>query len=143
MKTETITVRPRNGLCAEAFWRIRHWCQKEGFSFSDIINSVLPALSYYLHNHCTIDKARNMATVDLNIGPVEILHVINGRLYPLVTEINTDKKVLSLEEIQERVSYWYKQNQQCLSHTDLILLNSKHATEKSKQNRRKSSASAN
>jgi hypothetical protein len=123
VKTETITFRPRNGLCAQAYWQIRYWCQEQGFSFSDIFNAILPAYSYYLHNHCQVDKEKQKATVELNIGSIDIHHIINGKCYPLISETNVfDKKVLSLEEIQHRINYWLEQNRN-LSHSDLLLLN--------------------
>lgn len=130
MKTEPISFRPRDGICVESYWSLRRWCQINGFTFSDIINAILPAYNYYLHNHCKLDKEKSKATVNLMIGEIDILHVFNGKCYPLVSETNAvNKKVLTIEEIQDKINYWHEKNSDALSHSDLLLLNN-HAKRK-------------
>ena len=120
--TEATTFRPRNGAPAECYWRVRAWCEKNGFSLSDVLNAMMPPLAYYLENHSIVDPERSMATVDLMVGPVEILHVFNGKCYPLATEIQADRKVMDLDEIQKRIDYWHERNSVDPSEFDKLLL---------------------
>src|SRR5476649_451186 len=107
MYTESSTFRPRNGIPAEAYWRVRKWCEMEGFSFSDVFNAVIVPLAYYLENHCMIFPAQGRAEVILNVGKMEILHVFNGKMYPLLKDTNTTKDVITLQQIQDRIDHWH------------------------------------
>jgi hypothetical protein len=121
--TEATTFRPRNGLPAEAYWRIREWCEKNGFTLSDVLNAIVVPLAYYLENHCLVDKQRSMATVELMAGPVDILHVFNGKCYPLASQTNhPHKNTLSLEDIRMRVAFWHQRNKTNPTHADIVLL---------------------
>lgn len=134
MFTDATTIRPRNGLSAECYWRIRHWCEKNGFSFSDVINAVMVPIAYYLENYATIDRKKSMATVEMNMGPVDILHVFQGKCYPLATETaSDDKHAITLEQIEERITHWKKINASTPTTYDLLLLNTNtHAQAKIK-----------
>lgn len=133
MFTEATTIRPRNGASAESYWRIRYWCEKNGFTLSDVINAVMVPLAYYLENHCQVEKKRNMATVELNAGFVDILHVFGGKCYPLATSQLSNKPSLTLPDIQKRIDYWKEQNKHHPTTYDLLLLNTNaHAQEKLK-----------
>jgi hypothetical protein len=121
--TEATTFRPRNGVSAESYWRIRAWCEKNGFTLSDVLNAILVPVAYYLENHCKVDTQRSKATVDLNVGPVDILHVFNGKCYPLASaKPNENKNTLTLEDIQVRIDYWKQRNASNPTHYDLLLL---------------------
>lgn len=130
--TEATTFRPRNGLPAECYWRVRAWCEKNGFSLSDVLNSVLVPLAYHLENYCEIVPDKNMATVSLNIGDLDILHVFGGKSYPLASSVTkVNKNTLTLEEIEKRIAYWSDQNKTTPDYNDLLLLNSNsHARQK-------------
>jgi hypothetical protein len=123
MFTDATTFRPRNGLPAECYWRIRHWCDTNGFAFSDVLNALMAPVAYYLENHCVIDHDRQMAKVILNIGELPIYHVLNGRLYPLRRELDA-KNTLQVAKIEKALEYWKERNatQPCLA--DLQLLDS-------------------
>lgn len=109
---DTISFRPRNGLSALCYWKVRLWCHDNGFAVSDVFNSVIIPLSYYLENFCEIEPEKSMATVELNIGKLPILHVFGGKSYPLLQYKNDGaKKALTREEIIERISYWEKRNE--------------------------------
>lgn len=137
MFTEATTIRPRNGASAESYWRIRRWCELNGFAFSDIINSLMIPIAYYLENHCVVDSARNMATVELNAGYVDILHVFGGKCYPLATsQLSSSKPTLTLDAIQKRIDYWIKENRERPTTYDILLLKTNaHAQEKLKTRR--------
>lgn len=122
MFTEPTTFRPRNGLSAEAYWRVRAWCEKEGFSLSDVLNAVIVPLAYYLENHCIVDKIRSKAVVILNIGELDILHVFQGKCYPLVSSTETTKDTLSLENMRTRIEHWKKRNTERPEQYDLMIL---------------------
>lgn len=123
MFTEPTTFRPRNGLAAEAYWRIRAWCEKNGFSFSDVLNGLLPAIAYYLENHCVVEPERSRAVVILNAGEVEILHVFGGKCYPLAsTTTSANKESFSLEHMQTRIEHWKKVNAERPEQYDLMIL---------------------
>lgn len=110
--TETTSIRPRNGKSAEAYWRIRMWCEKHGFSFSDVVNSLMLPLSYYLERSCNIYPDKNMAIVELNIGRLPILHCFGGKQYPLMSDkYDAAKQAYSIEDIQKRIDYWEEQNE--------------------------------
>lgn len=122
MYNESITLRPRNGLAAEAYWEIRHWCDANGFTFSDVFNSFIVPLSYYLNNFCKIDVEKSIATVALNVGDLKIAHVWGGRCYPLLKDkVDSRKTSFTLEELQERVDYWKERNKNHVEPYDLIL----------------------
>jgi len=122
MYNEPITFRPRNGLSAEAYWEVRHWCDKNGFAFSDVFNAVIVPLAYYLNNFCQIDEARSIATVALNVGDLKIAHVWGGKCYPLMKDKTDSRKVaFTLDELQERIDYWKKRNAEDREPYDLIL----------------------
>lgn len=122
MYNESITLRPRNGLAAEAYWEIRYWCDKNGFTFSDVFNSMIVPLAYYLNNFCEIDHDRSIAKVALNIGDLQIAHVWGGKCYPLQKDKVDNRKVaFTLEELQERIEYWKKRNKEHREEYDLIL----------------------
>ena len=111
MNTETISFRPRNGLSAECYWKMRRWCTQHGFAVSDVFNSIVIPLSYYLENYCKIEPEKSMATVELNIGFLPILHVFGGRCYSLLEDTNNPRRrAFTLEEIQERIDYWENRN---------------------------------
>lgn len=115
MFTETTSFRPRNGKSAEAYWRVRKWCEQNGFAFSDVINPLLIPLAYYLNNYCKLEPERSMATVELNIGKIPILHVFGGKAYPLASQ--KTGKSFSIEELEKRIRWWEHENivnpQQC------------------------------
>jgi hypothetical protein len=135
MHTEATTFRPRNGLPAECYWRIREWCERNGFTLSDVLNAIIVPTAYYLENHCKVDAPRSMATVDLNCGPVDILHVFNGKCYPLQSQTtHENKNTLTLEDIQEKVDYWAVRNRSTPTHTDLLLLDTNPDAKKKRQN---------
>lgn len=123
MFTEATTFRPRNGASAEAYWRVRQWCEVNGFTLSDVLNSVFIPLAYYLENFSVVDHDRNRATVHLNVGSVDILHVFNGKCYPLNSQ--RAKESFSLEQINDRIAHWQKQNKNNPQHYDLLLLSPK------------------
>lgn len=107
MFTESTGFRPRNGQCALAYWRVRLWCEENGFSFSDVLNPILVPLSYYLQNSCIVDREKNMATVELNIGKLPLLHCFGGKQYPLLSQKNdAAKPAFSIDQIQKRIEYW-------------------------------------
>lgn len=134
MFTEATTFRPRNGAAAESYWRIRRWCELNGFAFSDVLNSLMIPIAYYLENHCEVDAKRNMATVELNAGFVDILHVFGGKCYPLATsQLALNKPTVTLEKIEKAIAYWMKENKERPTTHDLLLLNTNaHAQEKLK-----------
>jgi|SRR6187399_2255142 len=108
---DATTFRPRNGLSAESYWRVREWCERNGFTLSDVLNAVIIPLAYYLNSHCHVDPDKSMATVTLNIGELPILHVLNGRMYPLATQKGgVEKNVLQLTDIQAKVKEWEERN---------------------------------
>lgn len=122
MFTEPTTFRPRNGLSAEAYWRVREWCEKNGFSLSDVLNAVIIPLAYYLENHCIVDSERSMAKVILNVGELDILHVFNGKCYPLISSTeSTTKDTLSLENMRTRIEHWKKRNSERPESYDLVI----------------------
>lgn len=127
MFTEPTTFRPRNGLSVEAYWRIRAWCKKNGFNFSDVLNAVIIPIAYYLENHCKIDKLRSKATVTLDIGDLDILHVFQGKCYPLASDSADGKKDgPSLEDMQKRIAHWKARNKERPQHYDLMLTTDTH-----------------
>jgi hypothetical protein len=131
--TEATTFRPRNGVPALAYWQIRRWCEVNGFTLSDVLNALFPAIAYYLENHSRIDKLRSKATVDLYIGPLDILHVFNGKCYPLATQTNAQQKhTITLDDIQTRIDFWIEQNKVAPSQIDLLLLDQDRAKSKIK-----------
>lgn len=82
-----------------------------------------------------------MATVDLNIGPVDILHVFKGKCYPLVSQTNnTQKEANSLEYMEKAIEHWHARNAENPSSTDLMLLdtnpNAKAKLSKKQQTRK-------
>lgn len=104
MFTESTSFRPRVGQSALAYWRLRYWCEKNGFTLSDVLNSLVVPLSYYLNNYCEVDAEKSLAKVELNIGPIVILHVFGGKSYPLASE--KSGKSFSLKEIASRIKHW-------------------------------------
>lgn len=142
MASDATTFRPRNGKSSECFWRIRMWCAKNGFAFSDVLNAIMVPLAYYLENHCMVDTKRSMATIELNAGFVDILHVIDGRCYPLASQVSNRPSV-SMEEIQEKIDFWKQRNAATPASYDLLLLKTNtHAQEKLKLRRVRSKAAA-
>lgn len=131
MFTEPTTFRPRNGLSAEAYWRVRAWCEKNGFSLSDVLNAIIVPVAYYLENHCEVDKLRSKASVIMNIGELDILHVFNGKCYPLASN-STDgnKDTLSLDDMQDRIAHWKKRNAERPMAYDLMILPKKSHAKK-------------
>jgi len=123
MFTEGITFRPRNGLSAECYWRIRKWCDDNGFSLSDVLNALMPPVAYYLENHCTIDEKRQMAMVELNVGELPIYHCMGGKVYPLRKDTQGNRSVIDSEKIQEAIGYWKLRNDHQPNVLDLQLLN--------------------
>jgi len=121
MFTEHTTFRPRNGQSAEAYWRIREWCEKEGFNFSDVLNAVLVPLAFYLENYCEIKADRSKATVILNAGEIDIYHVLHGRCYPLASTVDRERDTLRLKHIQDRVKHWKSKNKSFKQPYDHIL----------------------
>jgi len=138
MFTEHTTFRPRNGKSAEAYWRIRAWCEENGFSFSDVLNALMLPVAYYLENFCEVDRTKNKATVMLNVGPLEILHVFQGKMYPLASaSTDSTKDTLQLEDMRKRIDHWKKRNAERPQQYDLILFNPNHpANAKAKTNKR-------
>lgn len=136
--TDATTFRPRNGASAEAYWRIRRWCEKNGFAFSDVLNGIFLPLAYYLENHCTIDHKRSMATVELNAGFVDILHVFGGKSYPLTSL--TTRPALTLEKIEEKINYWKERNKSTPESYDILLLGTNPHAQAKLQARRKAAA---
>lgn len=120
MAFDATTFRPRNGLSAECYWRVREWCEKNGFTFSDVLNAIIVPLAYYLENHCVVDRKRNMATVVLNVGELPILHVFNGKVYPLATQ-KGGEDTLTLAAIREKVAEWEERNRERPTLYDLLL----------------------
>ena len=124
MHTETLSFRPRNGLSAECYWKVRRWCAENGFAVSDIFNAVVIPLSYYLENYCKVEPEKSMATVELNVGKLPILHVFGGKCYPLLEHKNDpNKRAYSLEEIQEKIDYWEARNAETPEIYDELLRN--------------------
>lgn len=122
MYNETLTLRPRNGLSAEAYWEIRLWCDTHGFTFSDVYNALLVPVNYYLNNFCQIDKEKSIATVALNIGDLKIAHVWGGKCYPLSKYKNDSRRpAFTLEELKERIDYWKKRNAEHKEEYDIII----------------------
>ncbi len=106
-----MSFRPRNGLSAECYWRIRKWCADNGFAASDVFNAVIIPLSYYLDSHCEVSPEKSMAVVELNVGKLPILHVFGGKCYPLLSDkADRIKRAYTSEELQERIDYWAKRN---------------------------------
>lgn len=126
MFTEPTAFRPRNGAPAQAYWEIREWCSKNGFSMSDVLNAIVIPLAYYLNNHCRIDTQKSMAVVELNIGNLPIFHVFNGGLYPLRSKVDSTKDHPDLEEIQRRVAHWREQNRVHPNRIDLLTRKEAH-----------------
>lgn len=109
--TDTMSFRPRNGLSALCYWKIRLWCHDNGFAASDVFNSVIIPLSYYLENFCKVEPEKSMATVELNIGKLPILHVFGGKCYPLLQHKNdSSKHAYTREELVERIEYWTRKH---------------------------------
>jgi hypothetical protein len=124
MFTETLSFRPRNGLSAECYWRIRKWCDDNGFAASDVFNSVIIPLSYYLENFTKVEPEKSMATVELNVGRLPILHVFGGKCYPLLQHKNDrHKRAYTSDELQERIDYWQKRNAEEPESYDQLLKN--------------------
>lgn len=126
MFTEGITVRPRNGLPAECYWRIRAWCDENGFSMSDVFNAFIIPLAYYLENHCIIDEKQQRAVVELNIGHLPIYHVLaNGRVFPLRRDTSGNRGIMERDRIEKAIAYWKAENEHSPTTADLILLDAK------------------
>jgi hypothetical protein len=124
--TNGITFRPRNGLPAESYWKIRRWCDNYGFSMSDVMNAVIVPLAYYLENHCSIDEEHQRALVELNVGHLPIYHVLsNGRVFPLRRDTTGNREVIERTEIDEALAYWKEQNASHPTIADLQLLDAK------------------
>lgn len=141
MFTEHTTFRPRNGLSAEAYWRVRAWCEKNGFNFSDVLNAVIVPLAYYLENFCTVDIERSKATVILNVGELEILHVFKGKCYPLASTVEREgQDNQTLKTIQERLAHWRKKNENSSEYYDLIKPSTKSTNVKSKSKTKRNSS---
>jgi hypothetical protein len=71
MTSELISFRPlKENLVI--FWRLRRWCFENGFSFSDIINSILEPLLYHLENASERIPGTNMVNVNLCPGTVTL-----------------------------------------------------------------------
>ncbi len=135
--SEVTTFRARNGACAESYWRIRYWCEENGFTFSDVMNAIMMPVAYYLENYCVIDKQRSMATVEMNMGFVDILHVFNGKCYPLATETaSDDKHAITLQDIQKKIDHWHERNKSTPDHLDILLLGTNTHAQTKLQNRR-------
>jgi hypothetical protein len=132
---DATTFRPRNGLAAESYWRVRHWCESQGFTFSDVLNALIVPIAYYLENHCQIDTQKSTATIELNAGFVDILHVRDGKCYPLATTVFGCPSI-SLVDIQEKIDYWKERNKTTPESYDLLLLKTNtHAQAKFKAKR--------
>jgi hypothetical protein len=124
--TEGITFRPRNGLAAECYWRIRKWCDINGFSMSDVLNALMPPVAYYLENHCHIDEKKQMAMVELNVGHLPIYHVLaNGRVFPLRKDTLGNRGIIERDKIDEAIAYWKQRNDSHPTVADLQLLDAK------------------
>lgn len=122
---ETLTFRPRNGLSAQAYWEIRQWCDKNGFTFSDVFNALLVPTAYYLNHFCEFNDEKNIATIAFNVGDLKVMHVwgSGGKSYPLLRDkVDSRKRAFSDEELQERVDYWKKRNEERTEPYDAILL---------------------
>lgn len=120
-----MSFRPRNGLSAQAYWEIRQWCDKNGFTPSDVFNAVVVPLSYYLHNFTEFNEENNIAKVAFNVGDLMIMHVwgSGGKSYPrLKDKTDARKKAFTEEELQERIAYWQKRNEEHPEPYDKILL---------------------
>ena len=115
MFTEGTSFRPRNGLCAEAFWEIRAWCERNGYTLSDVLNALLMPLHHHLANHTEIDKEKGVAWCDLTVGVIPILHCQGGRLY----KPRSDGP--NLHEIEDRIKYWQLSNKNNPQHVDEFL----------------------
>jgi hypothetical protein len=106
------------------------WCAKNGFGFSDVLNAMVVPIAYYLENHCMVDKQRNMAIVELNAGFIDILHVFDGKCYPLASSVSNRPSV-SMQQIQEKIDFWKEKNRTTPATHDLLLLKTNaHAQEK-------------
>lgn len=124
--TNGITFRPRNGLPAEAYWKIRRWCDDNGFSMSDVWNAIIVPLAYYLENHTMIDEEHQCAWVECNIGHLPIYHVLsNGRVFPLRRDTSGNREIIEREEIDRALAYWKEQNASHPTVADLQLLDAK------------------
>jgi hypothetical protein len=124
--TEGITFRPRNGLPAESYWKVRRWCDDHGFSMSDVMNAVMVPLAYYLENHCMIDEAQQRAVVEMNVGHLPIYHVLsNGRVFPLRRDTSGDRNIIERERIDAAVKFWEEQNAEHPTIADLQLLDAR------------------
>ena len=110
--SEIISFRPRNGAPVEAYWRIRRWCQLNGFSFSDVLNALVIPVAYHLENFCDIDKMSSCADVDLNVGHLPIYHVRNDSILKL-----EDSE--PLVEIDQRIQEWEERNAKNPSFVDI------------------------
>lgn len=133
MFTEPTTFRPRNGLSAEAYWRVRAWCEKNGFSWSDVLNALLVPVAYYLENHCIVEPEKSKATVILNVGELEILHVFKGKCYPLASSLSNDyKESLTLQHMLDRIEHWKEANAARPEEYDLMLLPNKDVKAKTR-----------
>lgn len=125
MYNETISFRPRNGLSAQAYWEIRQWCDINGFTFSDVFNSVLIPLAYYLNNFCELDEEKNLATIAFNVGDLKICHVwgSGGKMYPLLKDkVDARKRAFTADELETRIAFWKKINAEKVEPYDAILL---------------------
>jgi len=122
---ESMSFRPRNGLSAQAYWEIRQWCDENDFTLSDVFNAVVVPLAYYLHNFTEFNEEKNIATVAFNVGELKIMHVwgSSGKSYVLLRDKkDSRKRAFTDEELQERIDYWKKRNEESPEPYDQILL---------------------
>jgi len=122
---ESMSFRPRNGLSAQAYWEIRQWCDENDFTLSDVFNAVVVPLAYYIPNFTEFNEEKNIATVAFNVGELKIMHVwgSSGKSYVLLRDKkDSRKRAFTDEELQERIDYWKKRNEESPEPYDQILL---------------------
>lgn len=118
------TIRARNGLCAEAYWAIRLWCERSGFLFSDIINSLLPPTAYYLQHAATVFPDSGLCKVSMNMGELDIYRVnpFNGQIMPLRRDTKSvSRGVITEEEIKQALTEWRQRNSEGLCPADHLI----------------------
>lgn len=119
--SDVTSFRPRNGTPAQAYWEIRRWCLEHEFSFSDVLNALMVPLSFYLYNHCEVEKEKSYAILDLTVGEIPILHVFGGKLYPPRHSVDGTKNHPDLKQVNEKIQYWQERNETEPDHIDNFL----------------------
>lgn len=128
MFTDTTSYRPRNGQSAEAYWRVRLWLAENDFSFSDLINALMIPVAFHLTNHSEVFPDKGYAMVDLTMGSIPIIHIMNGKQYPLRNKVDKSKDHLTIENIKERIAHWEARNEDTENEVDKFLKNVVHTS---------------